>query len=320
VTGATGLPHDEHERLEALWALGVLDTPAEERFDRFTRLARRLFDVPIAVVSLVDEHRQWFKSRDGLDTTETPREVSFCSHTILGDTPLVVTNALDDERFAASPLVEGDPRVRFYVGCPLRAPNGQRIGALCLIDSEPRPFVDRDLEALTDLAAMVEHELAALQLAMHDPLTAVSNRRGFALLAEQSLRFCRRQRSPMALVYIDLDDFKSVNDRFGHTEGDRTLTRFAEQLRSVARDLDVVGRLGGDEFAMLLADATEAQAENVVARLRHAIDTEHREAGWGSSIAFSYGVVAFDAHEHRTIVDMLAQGDERMYAMKKDEA
>ena len=314
---APELPDNEGARLEALWALQILDTPAEERFDRLTRLARRLFDVPIALVSLVDQHRHWFKSRAGLDATETPRDVSFCGHTILDDAPLVVPDALQDERFHDNPLVCDEPNVRFYVGCPLRAPNGQRIGALCLMDQRPRQFGTDDLMALADLAAMVEHELAAFQLATLDPLTGVSNRRGFALLAGQSLRFCRRQGASMTLVYIDLDGFKEINDTYGHVAGDLALARFARLLRSTARDTDVVGRLGGDEFALLLVDATVDQAESVLARLQEAIDAPDGDAGSDVAIRFSHGVVAYDPDSHRSIEDMLAQSDARMYALKK---
>lgn len=314
---APDLPADERQRLEALLTLRVLDTPAEERFDRLTRLARRLFGVPIALVSLVDEHRQWFKSRDGLDSAETPREVSFCGHTILDDAPLVVPDALADERFALSPLVRDDPQVRFYAGCPLRAPNGQRVGALCLIDREPRTFEQDDLAALADLAAMVESELAAVQLATRDPLTDVANRRGFTVLAEQNLRFCRRKRIPMSLVFVDIDDFKVVNDRFGHAEGDRALAGFAARMSEVARDLDVVGRLGGDEFVLLLVDANAVQAERVVERLRRSLDAFERTSGSDYGLVFSHGVVTFDPDEDHTIDDMLSRSDEQMYRMKR---
>jgi GAF domain-containing protein len=238
---APRIPDDERGRLEALWALRVLDTPAEERFDRLTRLARKMFDVPIALVSLVDEHRQWFKSRAGILATETPRATSFCGHTILDERIFVVPNALEDERFRDNPLVVRTPHVRFYAGCPLHAPNGHRVGALCLMDRRPRQFSDDDRMALKDLAAMVEHELAAVQLATLDALTGVPNRRGFALLAEQSLRFCRRQGLPMSIVFVDLDGFKGINDRFGHAEGDRALVRFGALLRTTA-PMDVVGR------------------------------------------------------------------------------
>lgn len=130
-------PADEPARLDALRALNILDTSPEERFDRLTRLAKRLFDVPIALVSLVDVDRQWFKSCVGLDASETPRDISFCGHAIVGDEILMIRDTLVDERFHDNPLVTGAPHIRFYAGCPLRVPNGSKIGTLCLIDADP---------------------------------------------------------------------------------------------------------------------------------------------------------------------------------------
>ncbi|QAT89084.1 diguanylate cyclase [Corallococcus coralloides] len=155
-------PADEPRRLQALRALCLLDTPAHERFDRIVRTASQLFRVPIALVSLVDEHRQWFKARHGLDATETPREQSFCAHAILSPATFVVPDALGDPRFHDNPLVLGAPFVRFYAGHPLRAADGSRVGTLCLIDSRPRDFPDADRAALADLAAWAEGEINAL--------------------------------------------------------------------------------------------------------------------------------------------------------------
>lgn len=155
------IPADEAQRLDALRRLGVLDTPAEERFDRITRLAARLFDVPIALISLVDEERQWFKSRVGDVAQQTTREESFCAHAILGSQALVVSDALGDDRFADNPLVASEPCVRFYAGHPIAAPDGSVVGTLCLIDHQPRDFGAAELKVLIDLAAMAERELHA---------------------------------------------------------------------------------------------------------------------------------------------------------------
>ncbi|MFT5390936.1 MAG: hypothetical protein ACI8PT_001127 [Gammaproteobacteria bacterium] len=141
-------PAQELSRVAALKSLSVLDTPPEERFDRLTRIARQVFDVRIALVSLVDENRQWFKSKVGLDVDETSREVSFCSHAILGDKTMVVPDASKDERFANNPLVVDEPHIRFYAGCPLRGPDGHRLGTLCLIDSNPRSLDHKQLEMI----------------------------------------------------------------------------------------------------------------------------------------------------------------------------
>jgi DNA-binding response OmpR family regulator len=154
------LPPDEPERLRALHDAGVLDSPAEERFDRITRLARRVFDVPIALVSLVDADRQWFKSHQGLDVRETHREVSFCAHAIHDDRVFIVPDALTDPRFADNPAVTGAIRARFYAGRPIRM-FGRRVGTLCLVDRRPRELRDDDVRALNDLATLVEEELAA---------------------------------------------------------------------------------------------------------------------------------------------------------------
>ena len=152
------LPPDEDRRLRALQECDLLDTAAEERFDRFTRIAAALFDVPIALVSLVDRERQWFKSRKGLDVSETPRDAAFCAHAILGDDVLQVQDALADDRFADNPLVTGEPRVRFYAGAPLTLKNGTHAGTLCVIDHRARNLDNGQLQLLRDLAKLVEQE------------------------------------------------------------------------------------------------------------------------------------------------------------------
>ncbi|MEW6247374.1 MAG: PAS domain S-box protein [Nitrospirota bacterium] len=158
------IPPDEAQRLAALHALHILDTPPEERFDRITRLAQRLFDVPIALISLVDASRQWFKSRAGLDVAQTPREISFCGHAILGHEAFVVRDARVDPRFSDNPLVTGEPAIRFYAGWPLADPAGRTLGTLCLIDRRPRQLSEADLRVLRDLASLAEQELTNREL------------------------------------------------------------------------------------------------------------------------------------------------------------
>lgn len=142
----------------------MLDTPAEERFDRITRIAKRHFGLPIALVSLVDTDRQWFKSNQGLDATETPRSLSFCGHAILGEDIFHVPDALEDRRFRDNPLVTGKPNIRFYAGAPLHAPSGERVGTLCILGSRPRELTAEDCAVLRDLADCVEGELEHAEL------------------------------------------------------------------------------------------------------------------------------------------------------------
>jgi phosphoribosyl 1,2-cyclic phosphodiesterase len=154
-------PVNESERVAALWNLGILDTEPEERFDRFTAVARSTFDVPIALVSFVDADRQWFKSHVGLDVAETPRDESMCAHAILTADVFVVTDALDDDRFADNPHVARGLRMRFYAGVPLTLPDGNRVGTLCIMDHRPRVLDDHQVQRLRDLGRMVEAELRA---------------------------------------------------------------------------------------------------------------------------------------------------------------
>ncbi len=153
------IPDNESERLQSLESYRVLDTAPEPLFDDLTAIAALILDVPIALVSLVDADRQWFKSRYGLEAPETPRDVSFCGHVVAEDRALIVEDAFEDDRFHDNPLVTGDPRVRFYAGFPLRNPEGYVLGTLCAIDHEKRTLTDGQRDALRRLAAQVVSQL-----------------------------------------------------------------------------------------------------------------------------------------------------------------
>jgi len=253
------LPHNEQRRLEVLRSLDILDTKHEERFDRLTRMAKRMFDVPIVVVSLVDENREWFKSCIGLRLKEASREISFCGHVILENEILIIPDTLADPRFSDNPLVVENPHVRFYAGCPLII-NGYKLGTLCIIDQKPRGFNNEDAAALKDLAATVESELSAVQIATHDELTGILNRRGFLSLAQNALSLGVRTQQTMTLVYFDLDHFKFINDNFGHAIGDDVLISFAKILSQKLQPSDILSRLSGDEFVVLLNNTVQEKA------------------------------------------------------------
>ena len=309
-------PPDEEARLKALRSLNVLDTPSEDRFDRLTRLAKRMFDVPIALVSLVDKNRQWFKSCLGLNVSETPRDISFCGHAILGNEIFIIPDATEDERFSDNPLVLNEPYIRFYAGCPLRYLDGSMLGTLCIIDTQPRVLNREDLDALKDLAELAEHELMAVQLATLDELTKISNRRGFIKLAQHSLDICSRHNISASLVFFDLNKFKSINDTFGHSEGDKALIAFSDKMKNTFRDSDVIGRLGGDEFAVLLTDTSLEPAEKTVSRFRISMELYNKESNLGYEISFSEGIVAIDHEKNISLESLLNQADSLMYEKK----
>lgn len=310
------IPLNETERLAALRALRILDTHPEERFDRLTRLAQRFFQVPIALVSLIDEERQWFKSCIGLNVLETSRDISFCGHTILGDHPFVIPDTLLDTRFADNPLVTGYPNIRFYAGCPIKLDNGLVIGTLCIIDVRPRSLTTEEVQVLQDLTALVEREIAALQLAWLDALTQISNRRGFENLVEQSLAFYTRQNIQAILVYMDLNAFKLINDTYGHLEGDKALIDFSIKIQQACRNADVIGRIGGDEFAVLLGNANRTNGHLFVQRLQELLNHPHQKEP-SYTISFAYGIVEFDPTKPQPLNDMLKQADKEMYLSKK---
>ena len=312
-------PKNEDIRVAALRSLDILDTEPEERFDRLTRIAKRLFKVPIALVSFVDINRQWFKSCQGLEVKEMPRDISFCGHAILGDDIFIISDTLLDDRFYDNPLVINEPRIRFYAGIPLVISNEIRVGTLCLIDREPRILSEEDKELLRDLGQMAVQDLTLVQLATIDELTQISNRRGFSALALHALSLCKRMNKPASLFFFDLDFFKEINDRFGHAEGDIALINFSKILKDAFRESDVVGRLGGDEFVALLTNANQTETNLILHRLEKVLDefnNQHKSRGY--EIVYSVGVVAFDPTRHLSINDLLAEGDRLMYEQKRN--
>lgn len=158
------LPGTEKKRLKVLWQYDVLDTVPEEVFDDLTELAARICEAPIALITLVDEKRQWFKSRVGITVKETSRDISFCGHAICQSDLFIVPDATRDKRFSHNPLVTADPKIRFYAGAPLVTPDGHALGTLCVIDKVPRQLTDDQKQALRVLA---RHVMTQLELRRH---------------------------------------------------------------------------------------------------------------------------------------------------------
>lgn len=307
------VPHDETVRLRSLHSLRILDSAPEERFDRITRMAERLFDVPICLVSLVDSDRQWFKSKQGLDACETSREISFCGHAIREEKAFIVEDTLEDNRFADNPLVTGNPDIRFYAGFPVHGPQGRRIGTLCLIDNRPRRFSESDVETLKDLAALVDDELASSAKLNVDDLTQIANRRGFQQVATHLLPLCVRNDLQVEVLFFDLDGFKALNDKLGHEAGDEALKAFAKMLLKAFRDSDVVARLGGDEFVVMVAgeEILTDRPQSVMRSL-----AKEEKSGFSEHLRWSIGQVRYDPEKHANIADVLRDADARMYADK----
>jgi diguanylate cyclase (GGDEF)-like protein len=309
-------PEYEDQRLAALYQYDVLDTAPEESFDRITRLVRLTLGVETSVVSLVDKDRQWFKSRQGTDTVETPRSISFCTHTIQQDEPLVIPNALEDPRFANSPLVTCEGGVRMYVGVPLRTPGGFNIGALCAINSKPGTITADQLEVMQDLARLVVDELELRKIAAIDSLTGAMTGRAFALEANKEVGRARRHQRDLGCIMFDLDHFKKVNDTYGHPAGDHVLRTVAAMCVTELRGVDVFGRVGGEEFAILLPETSLDGVVTTAERLRERFAREAISfAGQDIPVTASFGVTVWGSDE-ADIGAAMKRADSGLYRAK----
>ena len=265
----------EAARLAALASYYVLDTPPDSRFDRFTNLAARQHGAPVSLLSLTDAKRNWFKSRVGIDISESPRASSFCTHAILAPHQvMVVENAAEDPRFMENPLVAGAPYIRFYAGAPIVTPEGHALGTLCIIDYRPRKFSHEARESLQDLAAC-----AASLLELHrdgvesagngdqDRLTGLLSRRYFTSILDRFIRQAGNEgeQPSCGLICLGLDHFKLFNAMHGFAAGDALLREVARRIKACLREGDKAARFGGDEFAVLLPSAVDAADVMLVA-------------------------------------------------------
>lgn len=310
-----GTPENEEERLKSLYMIDLLDTFDDERFERLTRIGKKLFNVSIALISLLDRDRQWLLACQGLNTRETTRDVSFCGHTIMQEGPLIVNDARLDERFHDNPLVTGEPFIRFYAGYPVHLPDGTVAGTLCLINTTPRDFSEDDIASLRDLAFIVEDEFQVIDMAMTDSLTGILNRRGFYRSGEKLFKELNRNKDPFNIIYFDLDNFKSVNDLWGHGEGDEVLKIFSAQLKQHLSTGEIVGRLGGDEFAVLLT--TDSDPQPFLNKLREGLEAYNQHAEKPYSINYSYGILNSYSGQYSSLLDMVKESDAVMYSEKR---
>lgn len=342
------LPADEDARLDALASYAILDTLPEQAYNDLVGLAAQVCGVPTALISLIDEQRQWFKARVGLDVSQTPREQAFCAHAILRpDDVMEVPDATQDPRFAGNPLVTADGGIRFYAGAPLVTPSGAALGTLCIIDRVPRRLTPAMAEALRALARQavrlleLRRTLAALETlnqalrerqqqleatqrrldlanrelaeqSLTDALTGLKNRRAFdRLLAEEAARV-ERARSSVALILLDIDNFKPFNDEFGHVSGDEALRQVAEILQAQVRPYDHVARYGGEEFAIILPDCDLPQAEAMAERIRSEVEGH----AWPlRPVTISLGVAA--CRSVRASTSVVECADKALYQAKE---
>ncbi len=315
-TAADDAAEREAARLETLQSYDILDTPAEQAFDRITQIARNVFGVPMSAVSVIDGHRQWFKSRQGILDHQTCKANSFCNVAIRQSEVLVVPDALNDPRFAETGLVKGDPHIRFYAGAQLRSPEGHGLGALCIVDTKPREFGANEIAILRDLGDMVMRELEAQRLTSTDGLTGVLSRSGFRNEAKRAVALALRHKHTASCIVFDIDHFKAVNDGHGHATGDVVLVQCAGACRERLRASDIFGRIGGEEFAVILPHTSAADAMKVAETLRTTIAQQRVPTpDVPLSVTASFGVSTLD-RSVGDIDELLRRADVALYIAK----
>lgn len=451
---------NEEARLAALYELELLDTPDEPAFDRVTRLVTQLLNVPISTITLIDAERQWIKSRVGVDTRETGRDVAFCAYTVMASEPLIVEDARLDSRFANNPYVIDPEGIRFYAGIPLCTSTGLALGSLCAIDRQPRVLTDQELAALKDLAAIVTDEIhlrerllresrnaqasqralnelhrsmecqierrtnelnlviesaydayisidtqgivldwnraaelmfgwprkAALarpitqllfptglptasdqapimysarredgsdlpveirikkltidgrerrslflhditerqqlerlrdQQAREDVLTKLPNRRALDERLPEAMARTRRTQKPLAVLFLDLDGFKAINDTHGHAAGDELLRAMTKRLVESMRETDYIARWAGDEFVLLLEGSELTAIEPLAKKLVHIIEAPFAAGKAVLTVSVSIGVAMYLPASAETANELLKRADVAMYEAKR---
>ncbi|MDE2419379.1 MAG: EAL domain-containing protein [Burkholderiales bacterium] len=331
------LPANEQLRLQTLRETGLLDVPEQEAFDDIAKLARDIAGTPMALVTLVDQDRQWFLSNQGLPVRETSRSIAFCAHTIQSSEVLEVPDAHTDPRFADNPLVRGDPNIRYYAGVPLVLASGEALGTLCVLDTVRRKLSETQLSSLKTLAHSVVGEIelrrkmlkleqevdrrraAEIQIAhiaMRDVLTQLPNRAALMDRLDQLLRKVARSATQMAFLFVDLDRYKLINDTLGHEMGDAALVEVSNRLMMALRDSDTVARLGGDEFAVLLPEIGSLQAAMAVAaKLNAALGEPSLIRGSRLHFSASIGIAMVPEHGN-TVEQIMRHADLAMYQAK----
>lgn len=326
------LPLDESTRIEALRSLSILDTPAEERFDRVTRLARRIFDAPILTIALVDGTRVWFKSSVGLAFPQLARDMSFAGHAIHASDTFSVEDARKDVRFSDNPLVISEPFVRFYCAHPLTSADGSVIGMLEMYDQRSRVLGERDLADFRDLARIAEAELrnpvysrgqeellredgGTASPGRIDPLTRLWNRGAVIDILQRELSHARRDGSGLGVLLVDIDHLREINTSRGHDAGDAAIQEIVRRVRAHLRPYDSIGRFGGEEFFAVLPGTDRDGTVLAGERIRMAVEREEISRGLSLTVSLGAAAIGPAASDSSSLIRMAEQALARAKSM-----
>lgn len=274
---------DEVDRLEDLYSMRILDSAADERFDQFARLAATVLDTPLAAISFVDKDRQWFKSAHGFSLSETPRDISFCGHAIAEDEILVVPDARSDRRFAANPMVTGEPGFRFYAGAVVRGFNGKPVGTCCVLDMKPRTLSEVQCSALIQIARVIEkelllsHELSELRkemksVALVDHSTGLPNLVSFMSHLQHSLPHIRKSHDSVLLALIRIERLDALEAALGRDALAYIIVQVADRISACLGDNCHVASTGEDKIGALIPIAGRPASKVILTNLIKSLD------------------------------------------------
>lgn len=318
---------EEERRLSALSTYQVMDTEPEPEYDDIAMLAAYVCSTQSAMISFVDDTRRWTKASFNIQTTQAPRSLSLCARVILSKRLLVIPNTLADSEYACMQVVTQAPFVRFYAGAPLIDNQGNVIGTLCVMDTQPREALTpqqtdgllalaRQIIELLKLRRNVEYlktsEKRLRSLSITDDLTGLYNRRAFINYFKSELARAQRYQSRFSILVVDIDHFKLINDRFGHSTGDQVLIDVANCLSTNTRGSDLCARYGGEEFVVLLMEIGAQKAFQLAERYRGLVETKCREY----SVTVSIGVAQYQKGD--SVTSCFDRADRSLLQAKAD--
>jgi diguanylate cyclase (GGDEF)-like protein len=312
-------------RLAVLHDLAILDTPPEAAFDDVARLASVCCNSPIAAVNFVDAGRHWTKAMIGAEGgagASVSNDLSFCAATVASESgSLTVPDTLHSEAWRSHPFVTGPPYLRFYAGAAIVV-SGQPVGVVCVFGDEPREAGDKERDALAALARQAsanldlrKHNAALLDFALRDPLTGLANRTLLFDRLEMAIAQRERNGGEVGVLFCDVDGFKLVNDRWGHTTGDLLLCRVGELLESATRETDTVARFAGDEFVVVCPELKSCgELDTVVERVASVVHMPR--PGIPRTIGLRLSIGAALLADGETASAVLRRADRAMYQHK----
>ena len=316
---------NEAQRLHAVQAYDIIGSPPEVEFDTLTRIAINAIDTPAGVIGLMDSDRLWFKSQFGLGIPQLDRQIAFCAYAVMspGDV-LVVEDLQEDPRFRENPLVTQAPHLRFYAGAPIVDRHGYALGTIAVVDTKPRKFSELQRSLLRDLSTLVITAMEGRkrtnmlgQMAMTDYLTGLANRGQFEKALRSEMALSKRTSEPFTVFYMDLDDFKQINDSIGHAAGDEVLCEVSRRIKGELRTEDLLARFGGDEFGILLRKSESNSAGVLAKRISEVVrSTIELSTGHKVSVGISIGIATYTKDIEST-AGLLAQADGSLYEAKR---